>query len=898
MGIEPADPGRLGGKAARAALAVSVLFASTSLVAAPADGNDGKEGKWIEEVIVTAEKRDENILKVPLSMSAFSERMIEELGMTNDQDLEQLVPGLQFGYDSEGSGISMRGIGTQKAAQYNADLAVAFYLDGVYTYAVDTFGISPNMFDMERVEVARGPQGTLNGRNSIAGAVNLVSKKPTDTWDVNVLTEFTDQFSQRYNVALGGPLNDDFSFRISGGYHEGDGAQENVGIGDDYDAPDLTTIAPSLRFKRDGIDITARYQNARDKGSNRAFVTFVEVPRDTPTVGQWGTTNVFYLYDKPIPSVEKCPSGQYSEFGGICGDLENKVLSNRSSINDSESDRWTVNADFDVSETLVLRYTYGTSKTDTFGSRDGDGTDRVGSAEDPTVPKDCVDRLGLAACAGVTFSDTATAYINANDESSHELQLVSNLDGPFNFIVGVYTYENDTAWTQTSADYGSVLSYTNAETAATSIDRDNDGTPDYSSCQDFYQSYVLGERGLDPNLYRGCEPGDTHLFAGGSSSGAKSDTTAVFGNLEYRINDTWQVAGGLRWTEDKKAQSGINGFSTLSNQLGVPIRYTSSLSNRKHSWDATIGHISVEYSPVDGQMYYGRISTGYRAGGFNQISGGTSAEDIANNIVPANFDEETLTNYEIGVKGKYLDGRVVVMAAAYFQDFDDFHFNAQQYVSDSFLGKVENPFLEYTDNVQGTEIWGAELEGTYYIGDRWRLSGFYNYLDSSIGNHQSFFWGDRDGCVSGLSFACPPGTVLLDYSYIDDATGETISTQIAPPRDNTGNRLPQQPKHKGALTLAYSQPMWDGTASYLTTWSYTGARFPSIGNIGYQKIDSYSRWDIRASWTSGDEVWSATVYVQNVLDEIGITEFVDCCSGGWLSEPRQVGLQVRWRPDL
>ncbi len=166
---------------------------------------DGARESYIEEVIVTAEKREENVLDVPLTMSAFSSQMIEELGLTNQDDLEQLVPGLQFQDEGQqtGQGTTIRGIGTRLAGEGHPDLAVATYVDGVYT--LGTYGVAPNMFDLERVEVARGPQGTLNGRNSIAGSISYFSTRPTDEWDLLLHTEFTDQVTQRYGIAFGGP---------------------------------------------------------------------------------------------------------------------------------------------------------------------------------------------------------------------------------------------------------------------------------------------------------------------------------------------------------------------------------------------------------------------------------------------------------------------------------------------------------------------------------------------------------------------------------------------------------------------------------------------------------------------------------------------------------------------
>ena len=130
---------------------------AAALIASPclaADEATDEEQTFIEEIIVTAEKREESILEVPLTMSAFNDQMIEETGMTNNADLEQLVPGLQFGDDH---GTSIRGIISQLRWEGHTDLAVAVYVNGVYT--VDSYGLAPNLFDMDRVEVARGPQG-------------------------------------------------------------------------------------------------------------------------------------------------------------------------------------------------------------------------------------------------------------------------------------------------------------------------------------------------------------------------------------------------------------------------------------------------------------------------------------------------------------------------------------------------------------------------------------------------------------------------------------------------------------------------------------------------------------------------------------------------------------------
>ena len=140
------------------------------------------------------------------------------------------------------------------------------------------------MFNLERVEVARGPQGTLNGRNSIAGSISYYTTRPTEEWDLLFHTEYTDQFTQRYGVAFGGPITENVLFRLNGSYYQGDGAQKNIGFGDDYDAPDQKFLAPQLRFKTDRMDLNLRYSRLNDDGVPRTQVLLTNFDTSSPHI--------------------------------------------------------------------------------------------------------------------------------------------------------------------------------------------------------------------------------------------------------------------------------------------------------------------------------------------------------------------------------------------------------------------------------------------------------------------------------------------------------------------------------------------------------------------------------------------------------------------------------------
>ena len=811
----------------------TAIFATSGTGAiAATDDTTEQSVPYIEEIIVTAEKREESILDVPMSMTALSGDKLEALGLTNVFDLEQQVPGLQFGDDNEqkGNGTVIRGIGTFRGgnSQVNVDrdLAVSTSVDDVFTFA--GYGLAPQLFDLERVEILRGPQGTMRGRNAIAGAINYYTKKPTDEWDALVQTEFSDQFTQRYNVAFGGPISEHVSFRITGGYYEGDGAQENIGLGGDYDAPDQISYSPQLRFKTERVDINLRYAYVQDQGAPRTQIRITEPDRVSRCIfaslgvvpledenGNCivGFQNAHYQYDEPFPAIPaNCPQGVP---GFKCGDLENVLNVNAPGISDSERDTWILNASFDLTDSLALKYSYGKSDVLQKTSRDNDNTNIVAPADGDFV-------------GGHRGVDSRIHTVFPYDEFTHELQLFSDSDGPFNYIAGLFYYENENAWHTdienfASSGAGELGAFTrfdmgaDAEAAAL-------GTIQPGAIFGFFPFAPVEVTNCDPDfidgilnpfldliasfstpirttsdITSGCDQRTDHTLAVVQDLRVDTDTRAAFLTGDYRLNDEWLISGGLRYSEDRK-EKGINLISRALRFLGVPvfsILNHFALPPKDGTWSDTIGHLGVEYTPEPDRLIYGRIATGYRSGGFNYDDG----NEVAN---PGNLiKSETNVSYEVGVKGLFNDQRLLLAAAAFYYDFDDYQVLATQEIPEEFLSPFHSsPLTEFTDSISGSSIWGAEAEFEYYVSEQWRLSGFYAYQDSEIGAHSSVVSAD-------------PNAEIREWQYLNILSGLEVTSFYT---------LPTILFRQSASHAAQSQGSADGDLQY-----GTGIRVPATG---------------------------------------------------------------------
>ena len=857
-----------------------------------------------DTVMVTAERVEENVMEVPMTITAFDSSILEELVIQERTDLQNLVPGLQFGdeIEQQGQGTVIRGIGTRNAQYDQADYAVATYVDGAYTLGV--YGTTPGGgFDLERVEVARGPQGTLNGRNSIAGAINVVTKGPTDHWDAELMGEVTDISQQRLNGALGGPLGGGpFSFRLTAGNHTGDGRQENVGAGGDHDAPDQTFYSPQLRAETERFSVRARWSHVEDSGTPRGFVQLSNVDRTRAEYSR----DRYYLWETPNPALD--PNCGFDLPAWNCpGDIQNRVAFNYPGSNESESDFGTLRADWQVSRSLGISFNASTGETVQQALRDADYTDRVPIGTPPGGhglggSPDSLDHTlttctpgqwgGLCPDGTVQFSNSFYDLPFEYEENSQELLFRSSYAGDFNFIGGLFMYDNQRSGTIHRHDLQIPYRFGTADEQAQRLGAVW-GVP-VSSCQDVLIKIVEGfgigttdPMGDEEGLYWYCPDGNdlSHLLS--FFNRGKNWTEAAFFSADYRFNDSWALSGGIRYTEDKKEQKPVDqgGFFTLA--LGgapVTIALAGEGNPFPQTWSRPIGHLALERTTDAGHLVYGRVSTGFRSGGFNIGLPGQ---------VPPYIKEETLVNYELGAKGFFLDSRLQLSAGLWYNQFDDFQLAATQApppgVDIPISIYSSTPLVEYTANIPDTTIQGVDVEFSYRIGS-FGLRGFYAWQDSEIGPHASVIDGHPYGETA-------------TWNYINFDTGQPGTSEYDLPTDQTGNRLPKQPTNKLALTATWFKSLVSaGHLSFQSTYAFTDPAYPSIGNIDIWELPSFDRLDVGGTWSSPSDRWSISLFLKNIMDEVAVLEYLPISGNGgvpalgFVTPPREAGIQLRFRP--
>ena len=533
--------------------AIAVLFA-TALAASEASIAQESDG-GLEEVIVTATKREQNLQDVPISITAFTQEALDDRGIVDLEGLAQRTP--SFTYSAKDAGalqLNVRGISSSDDGAA-ADNSVIVYVDDVPIGRAA--GQDLDLFDLERVEVLRGPQGTLFGRNAIGGAIHLVTSKPTEEVKAKFEAKLGNLDRQDFRGFLSGPISEKLFGKVSFSSRNRDGIlQSNI-----TDAPNFNELFPGLSAATAGsIDALDT-----DTSSFRGGLRFV--PNEAL---EFNFNAAFTTLDQSGP--QRVFLGDEQEFG-VRGDL--LVPGQRDDFNREFFDDRGFSRIDTLSGTLRTDYTFGNDYTFTsitaIREIDAEVNDVISSLTQVqallTVPSDVVD--------GTLIGITLNPYTEDVTTFTQEFRITSPSDQRFQWVAGGFYLDED-------------------------VNRNEEILLDIQSRGDAGDAII----GVDEVV---------SLFGGPGLSGDDQDvdveSIALFGQFDYQFTDSLTVTGGLRWTEDTKDISRIG----TADGVVVPVPF---FVENSATFSEVTPKLVLSYQTGGGSLLYGSYSRGFKSGGF------------------------------------------------------------------------------------------------------------------------------------------------------------------------------------------------------------------------------------------------------------------------------------------
>ncbi|MDT8319498.1 MAG: TonB-dependent receptor [Xanthomonadales bacterium] len=543
------------------------------------------QSRVLEEIIVTAQKREQSLQDTAVSITAFSGDAIRQLNLTDSIEVAGQTPNFSVG-TPVGAGnnpsIVLRGVGLNDFNDNN-ESNIAVYVDEIYQSAMA--GLTFQMFDMERVEVLRGPQGTLYGRNATGGLVHYVTRQPTSEFDMYGDLTFGRHSQVKFEGAVGGGTETVMArLAVAGNNH--DGYVDNR-VGEDPNDADNIAVRGKLLFVlsdqwslllnghySDSDALAAAYQHQGTAGDGFDFFGYKDTDNDV-----W--------------------AGDYDRVGPL------KIENSGGFVE--------LNWQGDV---LGMKWITGVENVDKFHQEDTD----AGNVD-----------FGAGSLVRPTFSAET-------DQVTSELRFFGSSD-KLNWVAGLYYFDNDVDGSGTRLDLSGLFDV------------------------DFQVDY-------------------------------QQDTTsyAAFGQVDYRLNDRWELTGGLRYTDEEKDFVYINrevNFDAFVYEFSPAT--AGDLASQ--SEEVLSGKVGINFNASDDMMLFGSVSTSFKSGGFNSGFLDPSL-DLAN--LP--FDKEDLISYEVGLKSTLAGGRVRFNATAFYYDYKDLQALTFEGVS------------SFISNASDASITGAEFE--------------------------------------------------------------------------------------------------------------------------------------------------------------------------------------------
>ncbi|WP_281555959.1 TonB-dependent receptor [Thalassomonas sp. RHCl1] len=831
---DPKQKKHLVARAVIAALALGTLSGNTALA------QDGESEKDLEVITVTAQKRVQNILKVPVTVGTISEDLLEETGAINLDEVEKFIPGFNFDDDTmTQAGVEMRGIKSINISVGGDPSTATFYDDVYMPRAAQNVMFS----DMARIEVLKGPQGTLFGRNAAMGVVNMVPKSPFADFDSFVKTTLGTDNLRRFEGMVNIPLSENVYMRANALSNSQDGFVDNL-------------ARPEWNQDNKVWDLGAKNHDA----ARIAFLWQISEVTDFQLSYDWD--------DLKQASSMAIGTSEYAYNGGenpFAFKAENDVEDGTES-----RDMYGITAKFnhEFNDQLSMKYVLSYRDWETENREDEDGTaditryfdtnnledsdilytelqlnyvdDRINAVAGFSYSKEKVKQTTQLHMTGDTAARLVTGDLNNFIRQGFAEQIAGEIggssdahaeaafgpgvtfDGAVEAFYRASDFPMDHMWQADEwANALNTLGYADAIMAGIGMPGQALTADVVTATGDVTYDIVAQQLGI------------AEIF-GPSYSGAfwqenihnTGDFTnwGIFADVDYSITDDWNVIAGLRYSKDKKDFTWLipqNSYAAdglrpgVSNLIFMPVDMRAD-----DEWDKITGRLVTSYQLSDDHMVFASYSTGYKSGGFDSL---TPSE--------TSFEPEDTTNYELGYKG-ILFNALVANVSVYYLELD----NLQNTVDSKQPG---SPQAVPTIINEDREITGLELDLRWSVSDSLIL-GMVSEVRSTENITPEFYNGEGD--------------LIAAQKRSHDASANYT------------------------LTLDWMPDFGIGTTNFHVDYVYLeNINDQQVGLEDYKKaVPEYFKdtknLNARLSWANEDDNFELGLWGKNLLDEQVITD--------------------------
>lgn len=825
------------------------VIAMSLVVAAPVSAQDAvDEAATGDVIIVTARRQNETLADVPASITAFGADAIAKTGIETADQFVQLTPGVTIVTGTAEAGdtqINIRGINGAR----DAESSVALVVDGILK--TNTAQLNQKQGTLRQIEILKGPQGALYGRNAAAGAIVIQTLKPGDHLEGGIEISAAQDNTYRGSAYISTPVGVGAGLVLSGSYYKTDGYYRNRFLNNRAVVDDQEIWSIDGRFVAElgadtEIDAKARYSKL--KGASIAFNAAFHLPNFGGAFFEDVNDHPFDFYSNIRPT-----NDQETYEGSI--KIEHK-------FDFATLTAWGLYSNVDQSLTAdgtsadFARFTFPTGTAASTAASNACFASTAALTGYPLNPPAFIGTVptpfifdpangSTFGPYGPTTCDGTQYQIRQQKDFSGEVRLASDSDGPLNWQLGAYYLHIDR---KVGVSIGADLGF-----------------------------------GVIPNLYNGPDSNNpTSLLL---SDAFTTDVYAAFGSVDYNWDDTIDLGLALRYDiEDRKASSRVplvnDPFSAGGASPINPGQAFGPIADSSASFKQLQPKLTFRWHAMDNLNLYANWGIGFKAGGFNNSGASTIIDQNFNQFIGTNilindnYRKEKSSAFEAGIKGTALNGRITFDLAGYYTKVDDMQF------FEFFVGTFG--LLRVVSNIDKVDLYGAELNLTAEIVPGWTLFGAFNVTDSEIKENAS-----RPYTVGNKSPYTADYTINLG-SQVDTPLNDWLDLVVRADYRITGPTWFHTVQNNTSPTLFSG--LLPGSALGLPS-------FVGDGDYSITQREAYGILNLRAG-VEGDN-WNLTFFADNMLNRKYLNEVIPAIEfGGSFVSPgtlRRLGVEIGYK---